>query len=101
MQMQDSRVDQSQGNVLPTGAAESTESHTFVHAGPAPLHGFIQLICSLANRNSNVVQPLSLKITGTSHTGRFMNMLLTLGSVESLCSTLLTASYIIEFRMCI
>lgn len=42
--MQDSEMGVWYKNFFPTGAAESTEAHTFMHAGM--MHGFIHAICS-------------------------------------------------------
>ena len=50
MQMQDSDMEHGTDPVIITGAAESTESHTWMHAGTTTLHGFIQLIQARANR---------------------------------------------------
>ena len=50
MQMQDSDMEIVADPVIITGAAESTESHTWMHAGTMALHGFIQLIQSQLNR---------------------------------------------------
>ncbi|MFA5350746.1 MAG: 4-alpha-glucanotransferase, partial [Candidatus Omnitrophota bacterium] len=58
-QMQDSSFLTQLRNPLITGAAESTEAHTWMHGGCAALHGYIQLIQALANRKacrgSNIV----------------------------------------------
>ncbi|MDD5505777.1 MAG: 4-alpha-glucanotransferase, partial [Candidatus Omnitrophica bacterium] len=59
LQMQDSSFLTQLRNPLITGAAESTEAHTWMHGGCAALHGYIQLIQALANRKacrgSNIV----------------------------------------------
>ncbi|MDE2010286.1 MAG: phosphotransferase [Candidatus Omnitrophica bacterium] len=50
MQMQDSDMENGTDPVIITGAAESTESETWMHAGSVALHGFIQLIKAPLNR---------------------------------------------------
>jgi len=50
LQMQDSEMENHLNPVIGSGAAESTESHTWMHSGTSVLHGFIQLICGMVDR---------------------------------------------------